>query len=682
MKKIVTLGAIAAVAGGMMFAQPVFEPSVTLDGSATAKWGVDLDAGQTGFQNDTSGDFKVKLWGDGSRELEEGDGVWAELKVTGKELTWNGNKEKDERWDGGKWELNEAKLHIGPVYVGVKSGDTQVGEYKFDGAIRSADNDNAKWLNNVGPDKFSQGIVVGFANDSFDLGVDFRSYYDAGASAEYEFDTATGKAKEKTAAATGTNTHYTSAYAIAAEAKIKDSNTFLPGLAVDVGVGYNLSDHYSTKGNDDSKGQLASNNYFGEPELEKLVFGYIAPDAPGDSENLKNAKEALSKVEAAFKDWKDGKPVAAAYAGYTSVAEWEAAITTAKGSVKTIEDGETNTAAANAAAKYRAPFTDRKDELKVHTLGYAFNASYKLKIDDKFYLKPAVGLTGTYVTAKNDTESTSGSVNTLVAGALFGWGDTADSDAGVYFLNDGDQTKKVTPGISVVAAIPLASTGSHTDNAGTTKSTMHSALQALIVPSVYFGDLIPNLKLAAYSEMALLRNYKEGDHNEDNTAYNYSGNNTEAWNYAVTKANEPKEARTFGLAAAFGVAYDIKATDDITITPKFGLRYANSAYIQNKVNKIAPLSNHALFEAGYGKMGVQQKKDKHEDGDFDNYLNIKFGLDAAGLISNTTFFVEYASANLLFDGEPVEADKNQYNEQNKYYSIKAGTLDVGCKISF
>ena len=671
MKKIVTLGAIAAVAGGMMFAQPVFEPSVTLDGSATAKWGVDLDAGQTGFQNDTSGDFKVKLWGDGSRELEEGDGVWAELKVTGKELTWNGKKEKDERWDGGKWELNEAKLHLGPVYVGVKSGDTQVGEYKFDGAIRSADNDNAKWLNNVGPDKFSQGIVVGFANDSFDLGVDFRSYYDDD--------------EEK-----GTNTKYTSAYGIAAEAKIKDSNTFLPGLAVDAGVGYNFSDHYTIKAltkdadGNVTMGTVASNNYYtlDEEALGKLVFGYVEPEKAAEVDPLKAEKDTLAALKKAYGQYKDGTPIdiddatalaeIASFAGTSMSEDFEDAI---KDAENAIQDAE----AAAKLAKYKAPvapISDRAKETKVHTLGYAFNASYKLKIDDKFYVKPAVGLTGTNVTAKTENTSNSVSVNTLAFGALFGWGDTADSDAGVYFLNDGDQTKKVTPGISVVAAIPLASTSTLKTNAGTYKTTSHSALKALIVPSVYFGDLIPNLKLAAYSEMALLRDYVA--ENEK-----HSGNNTETWEYAVLKDNA-NEARTFGLAAAFGVAYDIKATDDITITPKFGLRYANSAYIQNKVNKMAPLSNHALFEAGYGKMGLQQTQTngKHPDGDIDNYLNIKFGLDAAGLISNTTFFVEYSSANLLFDGEAVESDKNQYNEQNKYYSIKAGTIDVGCKISF
>ena len=245
MKKIVALGAIAAIAGGMMFAVPEFAPEVTLDGNATVKWGVDLDAGQHGFTNETGGDFKVKLWGEGTREFEAEDGIWAELKVTGKELKWNGKKEKDERWDGGKWELNEAKLHFNNFYVGIKSGDCQVGEYKFDAAIRSAGNDNGKWLKNVGPKNFSQGVVVGYADDNLDIGVDLRSYYD-----------------EK-----GTNTHYTSAYAFAAEAKLKDSNEWLNGLAATAGVAYNISDNYKIKGDNDSKGKM-SDAYIGMDGFE------------------------------------------------------------------------------------------------------------------------------------------------------------------------------------------------------------------------------------------------------------------------------------------------------------------------------------------------------------------------------------------------------------------------------
>ena len=114
MKKIVALGAIAALAGGMIFAEPVFEPSVTLSGEAKVEWGMDLDAGKTGFKNSTGGDFKVKLWGDGSRELEKGDGIWAELKSTGKAATIDKGTLKD-----GGFELNEAKLHINDFYIGI-----------------------------------------------------------------------------------------------------------------------------------------------------------------------------------------------------------------------------------------------------------------------------------------------------------------------------------------------------------------------------------------------------------------------------------------------------------------------------------------------------------------------------------------------------------------------------------
>jgi hypothetical protein len=255
MKKIVALGAIAAIAGGMMFAAPEFAPEVTLDGNATVKWGVDLDAGQHGFTNETGGDFKVKLWGDGSRELEAGDDVWAELKVTGKEFKFNKGAN-----DGGAWELNTAKLHIKDFYVGITSGDTQVGEYKFDAAIRSNDNDNGKWLTNVGAKNFSQGIVAGFANDNLDIGVDFRSYYD-----------------EK-----GTNTHYTSAYAFAAEAKLKDSNEWVSGLGVGAGISYNFSDNYKIKGADTTNGQM-SDKYIGEDGFAFTDFSAKATEEEKDA---------------------------------------------------------------------------------------------------------------------------------------------------------------------------------------------------------------------------------------------------------------------------------------------------------------------------------------------------------------------------------------------------------------
>jgi len=611
MKKIVALVAIAAIAGGMIFAQPEFEPSVTLDGSATVKWGVDLDAGQTGFENATSGDFKVKLWGDGSRELEESDGIWAELKVTGKEAKINKGT-----LEGGAWELNEAKIHINDFYIGIKSGDTQVGEYKFDGAIRSADNDSAKWLTNVGPEDFSQGITLGYGNDNFGIDADLRSYY---------YD---GDKKTKT------NTHYTSAYAFALEGQLKDSNEWVEGLGVKAGVAYNFS-----------------NNYFYHPADSGETFdAYFGFEDPTPAEPAAEETDAVTAAQKAF----DENPSDATYDALEEAKK-----------AKAKEDALK--AAAPAAA--RAGKAKREDVTKVNTLGYAFQASYKLAIDDTYYLKPALGLTGALVSAKGKDYSASALSNKIVVGALFGWGENKDDNAGVYFLN-GDGAKKVTPGISVVAAIPLPTTASATANSKTKTATINDTVTALIVPSVYLGDaLVEGLKFAAYSEIALLRwADKPVETSGDNATYTL---------------NCADKDRTFALAFAMGVGYDI-AVDEITVTPKAGLRYANTAYNENAINKIAPLSNEALFNTGWEaktdkKMGLgQDPKDKK--GDDQNFFNLKIGCDVAGLIPNTTFFVEYSSANLMND-QKYEA-KNEYDENIKFYNSKLGTFDVGAKISF
>ena len=77
-----------------------------------------------------------------------------------------------------------------------------------------------------------------------------------------------------------------------------------------------------------------------------------------------------------------------------------------------------------------------------------------------------------------------------------------------------------------------------------------------------------------------------------------------------------------------------------------------------------------------------------DNGDNENYFNLKAGVDVKGFIPNTTIFAEYASANLLNDDDaytdPAEgkAGKNKYEEVNKFYDIKNGTFNVGCKISF
>ena len=531
MKKIIAGAALAALTAGMAFAaEPVADVKVNeLSGNAQVKWGVDLDAGKTGFENTVDPHFKVNLFNEGTKETS-GDGIWAEIKVKGVAI-----KAEDGHFGKASASLEEAKLHFNNFYVGIKSGDTQVGEYKFDGAIRSADNDNAKWLTNVGPADYSQGIVAGYGDNNFGAEVDFRS--------------------KKTP-----NTFYTDNYAFAAEAKLKDSNEFVSGLGVDAGISYNLS----------------------------------------------NSSWDYAKGETKEKD-KDDKEV--------------------------VKPADTTV-------------TETKD--LAHVLGFSANAAYKFKLDDKMFIKPAVGFTGTNTSAKAE-DKTNTTMN-LVFGAIFGWGATKDENAGVYFLN-GDCAKKVTPGVSVVTAIPLASS----INNGTKSYKEYGNTLALIVPSFYTANDVEGLTAGIYSEIAILRD--KAPENPGDDTYNV--------------AKYKNEAFAFAIAAA--AKYDIKA-DAVTVTPQAGFRFANASYVDNGVNGNAPLSSNKVFD----KMGIQKKTTDPATNDgkpadlYDGgFLNVKAGVNVNGLIKNTDIFVEYSSCNLL----------NGTSYDNKHYDVKAGTLNVGAKIS-
>ncbi len=187
-------------------------------------------------------------------------------------------------------------------------------------------------------------------------------------------------------------------------------------------------------------------------------------------------------------------------------------------------------------------------------------AAYKIAIDDKFYLKPQVA----YASAVEKAD---------VAGAaiIFGWGDEADSNPGLYFFDDADAFKKITPGVSVVY----------------TKNLWNEANLGYMEFAVYTGDLIGNFKAAAYTQTSLV---KDADFELNNI-------------YAACQ-------------------YDVKAADDVTVTLKAGCKWVNAA---------------------------------------DDTLNLKAGVDVAGLINNTTFSAEYVSGDLIAD--------------------EAGTINVGCKIA-
>ncbi len=202
MKKIIAITAMAAAAAALSFAA---EPEADLkiaefSGNASVTWGVDLDTGKTGFKNDDSAKLKVNFTNEGTKKTE-GEGIWAELEIKGKSLYAENGAIKD-----GTASVENAKLHFGPVYLGIRKGNTLVGAFKPLNAVHSS-NDGIGDV--MGPDH-DQGIVAGFSNDLFAIDVDFRSKKDA------------------------TYNWYGNDYGAAAEATLK----FVPNMEIKAGADY------------------------------------------------------------------------------------------------------------------------------------------------------------------------------------------------------------------------------------------------------------------------------------------------------------------------------------------------------------------------------------------------------------------------------------------------------------
>jgi len=206
MKKIIAITAMAAmVAAAAMADEPDVDLKIAeISGNAWVQWGADLGSegtggGYTGFKNGVDAKLKVNIANGGSK-LTEGEGVWGELEVkVGDALVAEQGEIK-----GGKAAIENAKLHIGDLYIGIKSGDTQVGDFNVPNAVKSS----TIGIGKKGEDK-PNGIVIGYGNDLFGIDVDFRSK-----EAEKDF--------------------YTDDYAVAGEASLKE----IGGLSAKAGASF------------------------------------------------------------------------------------------------------------------------------------------------------------------------------------------------------------------------------------------------------------------------------------------------------------------------------------------------------------------------------------------------------------------------------------------------------------
>ena len=619
MKKALSVFLMTAMAFGAFAqdAEPVADVNIAeFSGNAAVQWGVDLDTMKTGFKNSYEVNLKLNLLNNGTKSTT-GDGVWGELVLKTEEDTfigWENGDDSPEMNDeyinantglmgdgrnfGLKVYVDTAKIHIGPAYIGIKRGDTQTGELKMDAAIRSADDDQSKWLGNVGPDKYSEGIVLGLDTEVVKVDLDLRSYAAlSGTTVTYGTDPDTTEFEDGHGHEDERQSHqYSDAYAAALEAELKGDGIGVEGLSVKGGVSFNFAENYY----------------------------------PGDYEDWKRAFNGVN--------------------------------------IDSINDF--NPAALNNFVNNFTVPGPRK-------LGYSASVGYKLGLDDTFYIRPQVGFIGSTAFFKEELEDATISANQttmdMAAGLLFGWGEIGmDQDAGVYYLDD-DHAKKVSPGVGLVAYIPLAdvSNGKLSPEQGdeyTMKVKRQGKYSFRMMPSFYSGELVPGLTAAAYADIVFMN---EGE------ATDFSDSDDTSIEATIKPAAANKDV---AMAFALGAQYAIPV-GEMTITPKLGVRFANASYADN-YNDFAgddgvfgEDGNDANNDASVSeKMGEQQKK---ANGLFDgNFMNLKLGVDVGGLIDNTTLSVIWETKNILNDtpyGDGVGDVKR--------FGPKLGTLNFKAKIA-
>ena len=629
MKKALSVFLMTAMAFGAFAqdAEPVADVNIAeFSGNAAVQWGVDLDTMKTGFKNSYEVNLKLNLLNNGTKSTT-GDGVWGELVLKTEEDTfigWENGDDSPEMNDeyinantglmgdgrslGLKVYVDTAKIHIGPAYIGIKRGDTQTGELKMDAAIRSADDDQSKWLENVGPAKYSEGIVLGLDTEVVKLDLDLRSYAElSGTQVKHETDHTTTTFNNGHGHEDERQSHqYSDAYAAALEAELKGDGIGVEGLSVKGGVSFNFAENYY----------------------------------PGDYAPWKTAFDGVDM--------------------------------TAINTLLLTGNFE------NFVSNFTVP-GPRK-------LGYSASVGYKLGLDDTFYIRPQVGFTGSTAFFKEELEvmgnkgtvSANQTTMAMAAGLLFGWGEIGmDQDAGVYYLDD-DHAKKVSPGVGLVAYIPLAnvSNGKMSPEQGdeyTMKVKRQGKYSFRMMPSFYSGELVPGLTAAAYADIVFMNEGGDTEVNDSDTS--------------IEAKIKPAAANKDGaMAFALGAQYAIPV-GEMTITPKLGVRFANASYADN-YNDFAREKDDGVFgdaKTGVGgttganavpdgKMGRQQRK---ADGLFDgNFMNLKLGVDVGGLIDNTTLSVIWETKNILNDysyGDGV-GDVARFGP-------KLGTLNFKAKIA-
>ncbi len=165
MKKFLAIMAAAALITSVFAAEPAANVGVAkFTGEASVTWELNLDTNKTGFKNVDKGEFEFTLFSKGDKATSSDADVWGEIKIEGGEVK-NGAS--------GSASVKDAKLHIGPAYIGILAGHTEVGGID----VISATSNKAITTGAVAAvEDHTQGITLGLDLDGVaNFAVDFRS---------------------------------------------------------------------------------------------------------------------------------------------------------------------------------------------------------------------------------------------------------------------------------------------------------------------------------------------------------------------------------------------------------------------------------------------------------------------------------------------------------------------------
>ncbi|WP_428769695.1 hypothetical protein V1L52_11195 [Treponema sp. HNW] len=180
MKKALVIFLALALVGSVFAAEPAAEVKVAeFKGDASLTFGIDLDAKETGFKNETSVTLKLNLLNGGDKSTT-GDGIWGELVIKTDDDTDNFIKitKDDPVQIPMKVKVDKAQINFGPVYMGILSGDFNYGgNFWFPNALNWKDGDDRYNRNPAAKLGYDQGFVLGYKHkeDKFKVEASVRS---------------------------------------------------------------------------------------------------------------------------------------------------------------------------------------------------------------------------------------------------------------------------------------------------------------------------------------------------------------------------------------------------------------------------------------------------------------------------------------------------------------------------